>query len=189
MGTAAATGLLPQFLAWRAIYGQYLLVPQGSGFMQWSNPAIVSVLLSFRHGLLTWTPALIVSLAGIAGLVRREALVGWAVIATLLLTIYVNASVSDWWAGAAFGARRFISDTVFFALGFAAVFAGTFWERRPLLLRWVAAALIVYNALFLLQYQLFMHGAAAVAHEPVTARQVLIDRLTLPFRLLDQWLR
>jgi hypothetical protein len=189
LGASAAAGLIPQLIAWHAIYGQYLLVPQGSGFMQWSHPAVLPVLLSLRHGLLTWTPALIIAIAGLVALVRRDRLVGWAVIATLAVTIYVNASVSDWWAGAAFGARRFISDTVFFALGFAAVFAGGFWRERPVLLRWAVTALVIYNVLFLLQYQLFMHGMLDLAPEPVTARQVLLDRLTLPVRALSAWIR
>ena len=102
---------------------------------------------------------------------------------------YVNASVRDWWAGEAFGARRFVGDTVFLALGFAAVFAANFWQRRPVVLRWAAVALIVYNLLFLVQYQLFMRGFRELAPYPTTVRQVFLDRLTLPWHLLTHWLR
>jgi hypothetical protein len=74
-----------------------------------------------------------------------------------------------------------------FALGFAQVFSGAVWAERPTLLRWAAALLVVYNLLFLLQYQLFMHGMFALAPEPLTVKQVLLDRLTLPIRLIA-WL-
>jgi hypothetical protein len=106
----------------------------------------------------------------------------------VLLAVYINASVSDWWAGEAFGARRFVGYSVFFALGLAALFARDFWRNRPVLLRWTAVTLVVYNLLFLLQYQLFMRGFTQIAPYPTTIRQVLFDRLTLPWHLLRAWI-
>jgi hypothetical protein len=185
MAAAALVMLLPQMLAWNAIYGSYLVVPQGSGFMRWTSPALLSVLFSLRHGLFSWTPALLLAVAGWWALIRRDPLVGWPIVIVFLVTVYVNASVSDWWAGEAFGARRFAGNTVFLALGFAALFAGEFWRTRAVALRWTATLLVVYNLLFLFQYQLFMHGATALAPYPTTLQQVLFDRLTLPWRVLS----
>jgi hypothetical protein len=192
LAVAAATALLmllPQLVAWNAIYGQPLVMPQGPGFMRWTSPALFSVLFSLRHGLLSWTPALIVALAGFWFVIRRDALVGWSVLAVFVVTVYINASVSDWWAGEAFGARRFVSDTVFFALGFACLFAQDFWTRRPTAMRWAATAMIVCNLLFLLQYQVFMHGLTAIGPYPATVQQVLFDRFTLPWRLFGYLMR
>jgi hypothetical protein len=180
--------LLPQLLAWRVIYGQMFVMPQGEGFMQWTSPAVVSVLFSLRHGLFSWTPAVLLAVLGLYYLVRRDLLVGWSAAIVVLLSIYINASVSDWWAGEAFGARRFVGDTVFFSAGLAAVFATGFWSRRPVLLRWTAVALIVYNLLFLVQYQLFMRGFRQIAPYPSTISQVLVSRLALPWTLLRAWL-
>jgi hypothetical protein len=106
----------------------------------------------------------------------------------VLVSVYVNACVSDWWAGEAFGARRFVGDTVFFALGLAAVFAERPWAGRPALVRAGALALVAYNLLFLLQYQLFMRGFHELAPYPATVRQILIERLAIPWRLLHAWL-
>ena len=188
-GATVLVMVLPQMLAWQAIYGQPIVMPQGEGFMHWGSPAVVSVLFSLRHGLLTWTPALALALAGFWLLMRRDTVVGWSVLAVFAVTVYVNASVSDWWAGEAFGARRFVSDTVFFAMGFACFFAQEFWVRRPVALRWTAALLIVFNLVFLLQYQLFMHGVTALAAYPTTVQQVLLERVTLPVRLLAYLVR
>ena len=182
-----ATMLLPQLLAWRAIYGQFLVMPQGEGFMQWTSPALVSVLFSLRHGLFSWTPAVLVAVLGFYYLVRRDALLGRSAVVVILLAVYINGSVSDWWAGEAFGARRFVGYTVFFAWGLTALFARD-WQSRPVLLRWTAVALVVYNLLFLLQYQLFMRGFREIAPYPTTIQQVLFDRLTLPWHLLRAWL-
>ncbi len=187
MALALGVMLIPQLLAWNAIYGQPIVMPQGAGFMRWTSPAVLPLLLSMRHGLLTWTPALLIALAGFWFLIRRDALVGWAVLGVVAVSVYINASVSDWWAGEAFGARRFVSDTVFFALGFSSIFALDFWRERATVLRWCAVALVAYNVLFLLQYQLAMHGVVALAPYPTTIQQVLFDRLTLPWRLLTHF--
>lgn len=188
MSVGVAIMLIPQLLAWRAIYGHLLLMPQGEGFMHWTSPALVSVLFSLRHGLFSWTPAVLVGVVGFYALVRRDPLLGWPAVVVFLLAVYVNGSVNDWWAGEAFGARRFVGYTVFFALGLSAVFSGSFWQRRPMLLRWVAVALVVYNVLFLLQYQLFMRGYRHLAPYPTTMQQVLFDRLVLPWHLARIWL-
>jgi hypothetical protein len=180
--------LLPQMLAWRTIYGQFIVMPQGGGFMQWTKPALVSVLFSLNHGLFSWTPAVLLAVIGLGFLARRDGSVGWLVLVVVALSIYINASVSDWWAGEAFGARRFVGNTVFFACGLAALFAGDFWQRRPVLLRWTAVVLVVYNLLFLVQYQLFMRGFHQLAPYPTTLQQVLLERLTLPWHLLRAWI-
>jgi hypothetical protein len=180
--------LLPQMVAWRSIYGQFVVMPQGDSFMQWTKPALLQVLFSMRHGLFSWTPAVLLSVVGLRWLIRRDGSIGWPALVVVLLAIYVNASVNDWWAGEAFGARRFIGDTVLFALGLTAIFAVGSWQRHPVLLRWTAVALVAYNLLFLLQYQLVMRGFRQFGPYPGTVRQVLFDRLILPWHLLAAWL-
>ena len=188
LGLAAGLVFTPQLLAWQAIYGTPLVMPQGAGFMLWTSPAVVSVLFSLKRGLFSWTPALLPAVAGLPLLVRRDRLTGWAVVLVLAASVYVNASARDWWAGEAFGARRFIGDSVFFALGLSAVMALPQLVRRPGLVRWASAAAIAYNALFLLQYQLFMRGMRDLVPYPETARQVFLDRLWLPWQALWRWL-
>lgn len=188
LGLGAAVAFLPQILAWQAIYGTALLVPQGSGFMVWTSPAILGVLFSLRRGLFTWTPALLPAAAGLPLLIRRDRVAGWSIVIVLALSVYVNGAVQDWWAGEAFGARRFVGDTVFFALGLSAVMTLPIASSCPALARWVSAVAIVYNLLFLLQYQLFMRGMRDLVPYPETARQIFVDRLWLPFQLLLRWL-
>lgn len=188
MGAAAAGVLLPQLWAWRAIYGHVIFMPQGQGFMRWTEPALLSMLFSLRHGLFSWTPAVLLAVLGFPALARRHAVLGWSAVVVFLIAVYVNASVSDWWGGEAFGARRFIGYTVFFAMGTAALFAARFWHRRVVLLRWTAVGLVAYNVLFLLQYQIFMRGYRDLVPYPTSLQQVFFDRLILPWRLLSLWL-
>ena len=180
--------LLPQALAWQAIYGQPILMPQGSGFMRWTDPAVGAVLFSLKRGVFVWTPAVLLAAAGARALIRRDRVVGWSAVAVVLVGLYVNAAVSDWWAGEAFGARRFVSYTGLLALGLAALFASSFWRARVRALRWVSLGLVTYNLLFVLQYQLFLRGFAELAAYPSTPRTVFVERLAVPWRLARYWL-
>ncbi|HUF48514.1 MAG TPA: hypothetical protein VMM93_11915 [Vicinamibacterales bacterium] len=182
-----AIGVSPQLIAWHAIYGSYVTVPQGSGFMQWTDPAIWAVLFSSRRGLFVWTPAVLLAAVGLVWVWRRDRLAGAGLTAVLAVAIYVNAAVADWWAGEAFGARRFISMTPIFAVGLAALGARV-GGRRPGTVAVTTIALVAYNGLLLLQYQLFMRGHRDLVAYPTTYADVLIERLRLPFRLLWEWL-
>jgi hypothetical protein len=186
---ATAAALVPQFLAWRAIYGSYVTIPQGAGFMRWTDPAVLSVLVSTRHGLWMWTPALVPAFAGLWFVYRANRLVGVGMVCLFAVTVYINAAVADWFAGEAFGARRFVGDTVVFALGLSALAAWIDRRGRRWILPIMATAVITYNVLFLLQYQLFMRGYRDIAPYPTTVREVLVDRLLVPYRALHAWTR
>ena len=139
-GAAALAGLvlLPQLLAWHALYGRFLTVPQGPGYMDWTAPHLADVLFSADHGLFAWTPIAWLGLAGLAVSWRRDrtlATGAWLVVAA---TAWVNGSVTDWdWAaGDAFGARRFDLVMALVAWGLAALLAAAhpFLVKAPLLL-------------------------------------------------------
>jgi len=186
MAAATALTFTPQMLAWHAIYGEPLLTPQGSGFMRWTDPQIFSVLLSWNHGLFSWTPALLLASGGLYWLGKRDAVLGLGSALVLVTTIYINASVEDWWGGEAFGARRFISYTILFAVALTALMSSLDWFRRKTWIRFAALFLIVSNVLFLAQYQLSMRGYDNLASYPTTAQQVLVERFLIPWRLLTQ---
>jgi hypothetical protein len=185
-GAASIVAFLPQMLVWQVLYGSPFLVPQGDEFMRWTTPALGSVLFSDWHGLFTWTPIVVVAIAGLVVLARREAMVATALGVALLLSWYANAAVADWWAGEAYGARRFVSCFPIFVIGLAAA-------MRPLtarlrLLATLAAIVIVLNGLLLLQYQTFMHGLRTVAPYPRGAYELWLARFVVPIDLLRRWL-
>ena len=188
LGVSAGVVFTPQLLAWNAIYGTPLVVPQGAGFMKWTSPAILSVLFSLKRGLFSWTPALLPAAIGLSLVARRDRLAGWLMILVMIIALYINASVQDWWAGEAFGARRFIGFGVFLALGLSAMMSLPLAEKRPGAAAWLSVAAIVYNLLFLFQYQLFMRGMRELVPYPETATQIFLDRLRLPVQLLLRWL-
>jgi hypothetical protein len=117
--TTATAVFLPQMIFWKLIYGQFLLIPQGGSFLRWGSPEVGALLFSSRHGLLSWSPLLWVGAVGLFGLVKKTPLLATSLLAALMATVYINAAVHDWWAGASFGARRFDGALAAFGLGLA----------------------------------------------------------------------
>lgn len=183
-GLAWVVVFSPQMVVWHVLYGQPLAVPQGPSFLQWDNPHPVAVLFSDNHGLFTWTPLVLIAVIGLAQFVRRQRALLLPMAAVVLTSWYVNAAVADWWAGEAFGARRFLSLFPLFALGLATWVQGP--ARRTARLA-VVGVLVGANLLLLLQYQLFMKGLSEIAPYPRNWRDMWLTRFVVPFRLLE-WL-
>lgn len=120
-GLVAALAFSPQLFAWKTIYGDWYVVPQGADFMRWDEPAWVETLFSSRNGLFPWAPLYIPMLGGLA-LVKQRFRFGTAMLVGLLSQAMVNGAAWDWWAGGSFGGRRFDSTYVFFAVGASALF-------------------------------------------------------------------
>jgi len=177
----------PQMMVWTALYGRPFALPQGPSFMQWTSPHPMAVLFSDNHGLFTWAPILIPAVIGLGTFMRREARIALPMAGVLLLSWYTNAAVADWWAGEAFGARRFLSLFPLFVLGFAV------WVQDPAtgVRRGRVAALAVLavaNGLLLLQYEIFMKGMEAIAPYPHGWLDMFVTRLLVPVRLVRWWM-
>jgi hypothetical protein len=175
-------------LVWNTLYGQPLALPQGPSFIQWTSPHPIAVLFSDNHGLFAWAPLLAPALIGLFVFTRRHHPLAAPLTAVLLSSWYVNAAVIDWWAGEAFGARRFLSLFPLFVLGLA-VWIDAAWSVPASFRRRVAvlSLLTVASGLLLLQYQLFMRGLEVIAPYPNGAFDMWIARFVVPFRLLAWW--
>jgi hypothetical protein len=151
MGAGTLVGALPQMLAWKYIYGAYVLPhpPHGADFLRLDHPYFLQTLFSSRHGLLSWTPVFWLGFLGFAPLLRSRPRLAAPLLVPLIFMTYVNACSGDWWAGASFSNRRFDSQLAMFAVGFAASLE---WLRRVLALRptfapaALVAALVLANA-------------------------------------------
>ena len=84
----------PQLWAWQTIYGTSVLNPHGGAVsFRWAEPAILQTLFSTRQGLISWTPIVLFGAIGLPWLFRRDRLLAWTTVVTLLLALYVNASI------------------------------------------------------------------------------------------------
>jgi len=93
-------------------------------------------IFSWYHGLATWTPLLLIAIAGFALLWRDDRGLARAAIVMFGAQWLVLSVLERWfWGGASFGQRRFDSCTIFFILGLAAVL-----RRVP---RWLGTSVTI----------------------------------------------
>ena len=184
---AALAAFAPQMFVWQTIYGRPLAIPQGEGFMRWTSPALGAVLFSDWHGLFTWTPIVAVAVAGILFLRQKDPVLLATTAAFLVISWYVNAAAADWWAGEAFGSRRFVSCFPVFVLGLASLIDRVQPGRRALAI--AGGAVVAHTFLLLVQYQAFMHGLRDVAPYPRGAFNLWLARFVVPFDLIAWWSR
>ncbi len=152
-GAALAVASL-QLHVWGLERQALFSLPQGTGFMRWTEPEFGRFLFSGFSGLLPWSPVFAVGIVGLLLPWRCRLGRGWqvAALALLLVDVYVNAAVSDWWAGEGYGARRMSSDVPLVAIGLANLAA---WRRLrgPL-----AAALVACCGWGLFTSNLYVRG-------------------------------
>jgi predicted lysophospholipase L1 biosynthesis ABC-type transport system permease subunit len=138
------------------LYGRPVAMPQGEEWMQWGSPHIIDVLFSVKHGLVSWTPVCGLALAGLWPLYKKDRVLGAACAAAFGVSLYANAAVIEWWAGEAYGLRRFVSCFPIFALGAAALIDRL--SARPALVVSAISLIVIANFVLLVHYQAFMHG-------------------------------
>jgi len=139
----------PQALAWWVIYGRPWGTPQ-TGFMEWTRPALLQVLLSPFHGLLFWSPVLLLGLLGLVGLAWRQPRLGGLLLGFFLSQLYLNAAFAAWWGSGSFGGRRFMNVVPVLAIGLGILLRGG--ARRRRLVGALAVVGVVWTLLLLLAY-------------------------------------
>jgi hypothetical protein len=164
---AAAAGVIvfsPQLLAWKVLYGRFVTQPQGRGFLDWSSPHLWDTLVSADHGLFTWTPVLLLGLAGLGLMLRDSPVFASGALLVFAATAWVNGAVRDWAASDAFGARRYDVVVPLLAVGIGALVT----RLAPLLARhplWapaaLLAALVVWNVGFVSAFRTGAYPEAA----------------------------
>jgi hypothetical protein len=141
--------MLPTLITRYLVYGNAF----ESGYIplrdwQWFSPVFLQVLFSSNHGLLAWTPILLLSIAGLFIFWRRQRRPGTPFLAAFLAFYFLIACYPDWAGISSFGNRFFISLTALFILGLS-----VFLDRLAQLFRSNRAALAAsssFLALFVL---------------------------------------
>ena len=139
--------LLPTFLTRYFIYGGlfktgYIPISQWA----WGSPWFLALLFSSNHGLFSWTPLLLIAVAGLFLFWRRFPAIGASVVCVLLIFYYFMASYPDWAGISSYGNRFFVSLTVFFVLGLATVLdlVGNRFRSPATASRWLGVILGIF---------------------------------------------
>lgn len=165
---------LVQLAVWLRFYGlAFAQVISGQSYVGHTEPQMLDLLFSARHGLFTWTPLYLGAVAGWLIWVRREARLAILYAVGFFLSVFVNSSMQDWWGSESFGQRRMLGLTPLFAWGLAE--ALRFLFRRP---AWLAggvlAALIGWNLQlsYIYNSNLVARKTEAVSLDRLAAAQV-----------------
>ncbi len=169
---AVVVAFLPTLITREIIYGNPLDLGYSHEWM--SKPAILQVLFSSDHGLLTWTPILMGAIGGWIFLRNYDkALAVYFCIAFIAFFGLVSLHTS--WDGlSSFGNRFFISLTPMFIVGLA-VFLSTFakWvggaQRSMAIAGSATALLILWNLAFIFQWGTHM----VPARGPISWKQMV----------------
>jgi hypothetical protein len=180
-GAAALPICAVQLAVWYVLYGKLFTVAQGENFLQLSNPHILQVLFSTRHGLFVWHPLLLIGAVALIFMLiwppakdAHTRLILWTCALAALVQINLNASVIDWWAGNSFGNRRFIDVYAFFVVPLA-ILVQAWWPRRAVIIIAVPLALALWNFLFVVQYR-FCYIPRG---DDITVNQLILDKFQL----------
>jgi len=153
-GATAFLVFSSQLLVYQILYGRPTPSPHVADKMYWSSPHFFKVLFSSEHGLVFWSPLLVLFFVGAILLFRREVGAGFVLVVSFLSQVYISGAVDSWTMAGAFGARRFVATTVIFAVWGALVLE----YLRPFLRRagsYAAVGLfIVWNLSLMVQFGL-----------------------------------
>jgi hypothetical protein len=127
---------LPQLIVSTVLWGGPLVFVNIGGrahsWQMFTRFRPLETIFSWYHGMATWTPLVVIAIAGLALLYRHDRGLARAGLATFAAQWLLLSTLERWfWGGASFGQRRFDSCTIFFILGLAAVL-----HRLP---RWLGA--------------------------------------------------
>ena len=162
--------LAPQLAVDQAIFGTWWPQrPPGQALDPLAGHQL-QVLFSSWHGLLVWHPMTAVAAAG--SLLVRDRRLRAACLFALVAETLIDGAAPDWWGGAAFGARRFLDLTPFWAIGLAALAA-----RLPAALAWAGTGLAAaWNALLIANVQYVTGGNADPGYAGLLSSQLAASR-------------
>ncbi|MBD2766895.1 hypothetical protein IC235_03190 [Hymenobacter sp. BT664] len=153
LAAGALLGVLPQALYWYWATGHFLFYSYGDQHFSFLRPHTWEVLFSFRKGWLLYSPLLLLPVAGLVVLWRRQRTLAVPVLAYFLLNLWVVSAWDIWWYGGSLGQRALVQSYAVLALPWAAALN---WllapERRAL----VQGTAVVLGGL-LLSLNLFQH--------------------------------
>lgn len=127
----ALVALLPTFITRQIVFASpFTIGPYSLRSWSWTAPAFGKVLFSSSHGLLVFTPIVLLAFLGLFYLYRLDRTVG-LISVSVVLAFYALVSFYPGWSGVfGFGNRYFVSLAPLFVLGLACAlaFAERFWR-------------------------------------------------------------
>jgi hypothetical protein len=182
--------LLPTLISREIIFGgPFRTGYPGAQGWPWHSPALLNVLFSSDHGLLSWTPILALALAGLIPFRRLDrSFASYLIVATLAFYLLISF-YPDWDGLSSFGNRFFVSLTPVFVLGLAAFFdwlAQTWQEHSAMIFASsLTAVLVLWNLGLIFQWGTHLIPARG----PISWRDAAYNQYAVVPEQISQTLR
>jgi hypothetical protein len=171
--------LLPTLISREIIFGSPLRTGYAAESFNWRSPALSNVMLSWDHGMLSWTPILIFALIGLVLFCERDLSFGAELLIAFLAFYYVISIQPTWDGMSSFGSRYFVSLTSVFILGLAAFFdrLARFLQARParIFATCVTSFLILWNLGLIFQWGMHLIPARG----PISFRDAAYNQVAV----------
>ena len=186
-----AAAFLPTLITRYIVFGGFLRFGSyQQAAWDWSAPFWHFILFSYEHGIFTWTPILLLAIAGLFFPTRSAKILAYYLSAGAAAFFYLISSYPDWHGMASFGNRFFISLTPIFIFGLALLLQrfGAFFRSTRSAFCTAAAILFIFvlwNAGFIFQW-----GAHLIpVRGPVSLSEVAHNQFSVVPRELSADLR
>ena len=137
---------VPQFLYDHYLTGRYFCFTYGNeAFANLLAPRLPEVWLSTLNGLFTYTPMLILFIAGMIMMIRRNAANGWLCLLFFLGISYVFSSWWCWYFGCSFGQRSYIEYFPLLSLPFAFLIENTGFRRKKVRAACITLLILLFS--------------------------------------------
>jgi len=159
---ATLIAFLPTLTTRKIIYGHLLdFGYREAGGFRWGSPYLTNALFSSDHGLLMWTPIVILAVAGLFLFFKCDRSLAAYFIAAFAAFCYLIGGDPNWDGISSFGTRFFISLALLFVLGLAVLFSELAkWLKRERAALALASSLtgllILWNFAFIFQWGVHM---------------------------------
>jgi hypothetical protein len=188
----------PQLAYWHVVYGSAFAMPQGKEYVRLGSPMILELLYSARNGWFSTTPIAYLAVIGLAFVPKPARLIAAGLAVAVLVQVYLNSCIMDWWGMASWGQRRLCSMTLPLVVGLTALLwrVGVLARRLPVAARHAIAILVMLPFLIMnvRGVRRFRGGKAAPAEIEATCcervpslvrpyAKWIYDRIGNPFEL------
>jgi len=146
--------MIPQFVIWKMMTGQWLFYSYGTEKIYWLHPHIWEGLFSYRNGWLTYTPVMIFALTGIWLLRKMDKNMMIALAIIIPLHVYIVFSWWCWYYGSSLSIRPMIDFYPLLAFGLAAFIRWLLTKHfaiYPVIIG-ISVLLVINNSLQIQQY-------------------------------------
>jgi len=145
-----------QVFLWHSQTGEFLVYSYQGEKFNFSNPAFIDILFSYRKGLFVYAPVLFLSLFGLFFfIVEKKYFLFFAWIVFFVILTYVLSSWWAWYYGCSYGMRAYVDFYPIFCIPLG-ILIGKFHSYRKILVLLLLIPTIFVNVIQTYQYKAFI---------------------------------